>query len=381
MNNCLEILKDLLRFPSFTTEGVNALSKHIIKHYLEPENIPYHKIPSGDRTNLLVFVNKDFSDNQSSGLVMSGHLDTVEGYIPVKEENGKLYGRGTVDMLFFTAVLLSLIPYFKTLPYPVLFSLTADEETTFLGIEAVLKFCQENRIQPKYCILGEPTDFALTLNNQGTLVFDTTFQGKAAHSSMPKLGSNAIETAVAFINLLKQNADINDNPDNSITYNIAKIKAGVADNIIPDTCSLLYSFRFSNPTEEALIRRIQAKTEQAVYQQSKLPITTTTPLYIKSFDNKGSPLAKRITSALPEIRIQPFSGATEAGYWHEYGADTLVFGINDQKMSHTENEHIPIQSLQTYAEQLKVICNALCPPTKALDCTVNVFDNERIADQ
>ena len=359
MNNCLEILKDLLRFDSFTAEDVNALSEHIIKRYLEPENISYRKIPSGDRTNLLAIINKDFSDDLSSALILSGHLDTVDGHIPVKEKDGKLYGRGAVDMKFFTAVLLSLIPYFKTLPYPVLFALTADEETTLSGIVALVEFCREHNIKPKYCIIGEPTNFEVCLNNQGAVVFETIFQGKAAHSSMPKLGSNAIETAVSFINLLKQNADINDNPNNSITYNIAKIKAGIADNIIPDTCSLTCSFRFSNPMEEALVRRIFSETEQAVFEKSKLPITTTTPLYIKSFENTASAFAKKIISALPDTIINPFFGATEAGYWCEYDVDTVIFGIGDKKLAHTENEHIIVDTLPPYVEQLKAICTCL----------------------
>ena len=355
----LTILKDLLRFESYPSEGVNELAEYIIKEYLEAEQLVYRKILSCDRVNLLVAVNGNFSSDFSNGLVFSGHLDTVKGYIPVVEQNGKLYGRGSVDMKFFIATVLSLIPYFKKLPYPVLFSFTSDEETSFLGIASVLDFCKKNNIKPKYCIVGEPTSFNLALNNNGGIVFNTVFHGKAGHSSVPQLGSNAIETAVFFMNLLKKNPVVNNNANNSITYNIAKIEAGIADNIIPDCCSLTYSFRFSNPVEEEIIKKVLFKIEKSVCEESKFPVNTVTTLYIKSFANINSSFSKRIVSILPELEIKSFSGATEAGYWHGYGVDSIIFGIDDKMYAHAENEHVSISSLKKYTNMIQKICDNL----------------------
>ncbi len=360
MNNmCLDILKDLLRIESVTDAGATAMAEYIIERYLEPAGVAYRRVLCGGRTNLMVAINCEFSDDLSNALLMSGHMDTVAGTIDIHEEDGKLYGRGAVDMKFFIAAILSLIPFFKTLSYPVLFAMSADEETAFNGIGALIKFCTENNIKPKYCIVGEPTNMKLALSSQGAKVFYTKFNGKAAHSSMPKMGSNAIETCVQFINMLKHNPQINDNPNNSVTYNIAEIHGGIADNIIPESCALTCCFRFSTPDEERIITNAVSECARAVIESAKYPIDETISLYIKSFVNWDSAFAAKIKCAIPKIETDNFSGGTEAGYWHEYGADTVIFGIGPMSCAHAENEHILIADLSTYTVMLQKICTSI----------------------
>ena len=77
------------------------------------------------------------------GLILSGHTDVV----PVDGQNWdtppftmthkgeRIYGRGTSDMKGFLAVVLALIPRFKTmsLQYPLHIALSYDEETGCRG--------------------------------------------------------------------------------------------------------------------------------------------------------------------------------------------------------------------------------------------------------
>ncbi len=245
------------------------------------------------------------------------------------------------------------------MPYPVLFALSADEETTFNGIGALIKFCTENNIKPKYCIVGEPTDFKLAMTSQGAKVFRQTFHGKAAHSSMPNMGSNAIETCARYINLLKQNPLINDNPNSSVTYNVAEIHDGIADNIIPEICSLTCCFRFSTANEEQVINQTVSECTQTVFESVKYPIDEIISLYIKSFRNWESVFAKKIKNAIPEIETDDFSGGTEAGYWHEYGADTVIFGIGPMACAHASDEYISIADLGPYTEMIQKICKSI----------------------
>ncbi len=352
----LTILTDLVKFDSNTTDGVNALAEWIANKYLNPAGVAWRKISSNGRTNLLAIINGDFKDDLSDAIVMSGHIDTVPGQVNVVESDGNLYGRGVADMKFFAAVILHMIPYFKTLTRPVIFAFTADEETDFTGITAVIDYCRQNNITPKYCIVGEPTNNRISLNNQGLKVYTSTFRGIAAHSSMPSRGSNAIEHAVEFINHIKQNTDINNNPKNSITYNIAKISGGIADNIIPDECTLMYSFRFATSDEESIINRAIDDAINVTSQKSHQPIETTEQLHIHAFSNHDSQLAKHMRQLFPDMDTWPSPGGTEAGFWQSIGADTVIFGCAPIEMAHTDNEHICVADLEPYSNMLKKIC-------------------------
>ena len=74
------------------------------------------------------------------GIILSGHTDVVpassEGwqsapFVP-RRDQGKLYGRGAVDMKGFVAIVLAMVPDFfagrKRLKIPVHLAFTFDEE-------------------------------------------------------------------------------------------------------------------------------------------------------------------------------------------------------------------------------------------------------------
>ncbi len=348
----ITILSDLLAMESMDDNGVNVLAEHIVEKYLNPVGVKYRRVMSGGRTNLVVAVNRDFSDDLSGGLVLSGHMDTVPGEIPVALRDGCLYGRGAVDMKAFVAVILALIPYFQKLPYPVLFALTADEETTVNGIGAVLDFCGKNSIRPKYCIVGEPCDSKICLASPGVTVYQTKFMGRPAHASMPHLGINTIVAASEFITDIQKNATINGTMNNSITCNIAEIHGGIADNIVPDTCVLTYSFRFRTPDADATINHVV----QSMLGRVHVTTDTTRPLYMPAFTNPDSELASRLDRVVPDVAHGVFFGATEAGYWHASGVDTIILGPGDMSLAHAEKERISVDMLCPYADMLQKIC-------------------------
>ena len=88
-------------------------------------------------------------------ILLCGHMDTVEGEIPVRVEDGQLYGRGSVDAKAPLAAMIVAASKFvnDVLPRKILVVVVVDEEKGGTGIQHFV----EEGIQPDYAIFGEPS--------------------------------------------------------------------------------------------------------------------------------------------------------------------------------------------------------------------------------
>lgn len=128
-------------------------------------------------------------------ILLCGHMDTVAGYIPVRVENNKLYGRGAVDA---KASLAAMIIASSTLAKEglsnrVLVAGVVDEEGSSRGIKHIIR----EGISPDYAIFGEPSGIEkITIGYKGSLRLKIMCKTQTGHSSAPWLYENAIEKAL-----------------------------------------------------------------------------------------------------------------------------------------------------------------------------------------
>ncbi len=120
-------------------------------------------------------------------LILLGHMDTVPGNIPVRVENGVLYGRGTVDAkgplcAFFCAAARTPLPSETRL---VVVGATEEESATSRGARHIRdRFLQEGI--PRACIIGEPSAWdRITLGYKGRLLVNFTARQPSAHTAGP----------------------------------------------------------------------------------------------------------------------------------------------------------------------------------------------------
>ena len=77
-------------------------------------------------------------------ILLAGHLDTVPVVDPDQlvpyEKEGRIYGRGAVDMKAGVTILLEMIPYLLKNNIPFMMLFYCDEEYNFLGMK---KFISE----------------------------------------------------------------------------------------------------------------------------------------------------------------------------------------------------------------------------------------------
>lgn len=135
-------------------------------------------------------------------VVLLGHMDTVGGFLPVKEAHGSLYGRGAVDakgpLAAFVAAAARVAPVINK---RVVVIGVVEEETSSRGARALL-----SNFAPDYVVIGEPSGWEhITLGYKGRILVRYRLSSRVRHSSAE--GPSASERAVEFWNRLRAYAD------------------------------------------------------------------------------------------------------------------------------------------------------------------------------
>src|ERR1051326_1809831 len=119
-------------------------------------------------------------------VILLGHMDTVRGYVPVKLQDGALYGRGAVDakgpLASFLCATARLVRHGRldSLQRPIVVIGAVEEEAaTSRGARAVV-----GGYQPYACIVGEPSGSqAVTIGYKGRLLVEYCVTRPVRHSA------------------------------------------------------------------------------------------------------------------------------------------------------------------------------------------------------
>ena len=164
----VDVLRDLIRVPSFNPPGNETQIAECIKSILEKIDIPARVEPvDKNRANVTGIMK-----GAGSGpvLVLNGHLDTV----PVKEswvhdpfsgdmEGNRIYGRGTADMKGAIAAMIGAAKKIKEsvekINGSLILSFVADEERNNAG---TIEFLEKYK-NIDYAVVGEPSDLDIVI--------------------------------------------------------------------------------------------------------------------------------------------------------------------------------------------------------------------------
>ena len=125
-------------------------------------------------------------------LMLNAHMDTVglggnaDGVTPRVSE-GRVYGRGAVDMKGSLAAMMLAARDLPPLRGDVIVCAVADEEVASFGTAAVLR-----EFSADFGIVTEPSELRLCLAHKGFVWLEVTTTGVAAHGSRADKGKDAI---------------------------------------------------------------------------------------------------------------------------------------------------------------------------------------------
>ena len=126
---------------------------------------------------------------------------------------------------------------------------TVNEEHGFTGATGLCRLWsgQPNPIfarQPDAAIVAEPTSLQVVTAHKGMIRWRCRTRGKAAHSSLPELGENAIYRMAAVLSALQNYATkivgtLAEHPMcGRPTLSVGTITGGVSVNTVPDSCTI-----------------------------------------------------------------------------------------------------------------------------------------------
>ena len=304
-----------------------------------------------------------FGPDVEGGIVLSGHTDVVpvDGQqwsrdpFQLFEDSGRLYGRGAADMKGFIAACVACMPLWqrRSLEVPIHVALSFDEEIGCLGVPLLVQDFVENLPPPAFVLVGEPTGMRLATTHKGFCLFQTSFTGKEAHSSLAHQGVSAIAAAARFVNYLLDTGALLTYRHSKIpgllpgytTFNVGKMEGGSAINIIPRRCSLTWEFRPVPDEDVAAIKgRVEAFLDAGLMSEFGINrangrvqhelLLEVPPLHA----DKDSVAARQIAEFLgaEEPIVVPFG--TEAGFYASAGWPAVVCGPGHIEQAHQPDE-------------------------------------------
>lgn len=325
--------------------------------------------PTGDKANLIATI-PAANGETNDGLVFSGHTDVVpvDGQdwtsdpFVASVRDGRIYGRGTTDMKGFIGVALSMVPRILEAPLrkPIHFALSYDEEVGLHGGSQMLDDFRELGLNPRLCLVGEPTGMRVIRTHKSFSLVTVTVRGRDGHSSLAPNFVNAAFYGAQMITFIQELAeefqlkgpfdDAYDVPFSTVSVN--HISSGSISNTVPAECHIRLDFRTITGVEpQVVLDRIRERARHIeAAMQAQDPTTgidvTTLALAPGLEAAPDSSLADILTGVGAVDEGNKMAGATEAGFFHSAGIDTVVCGPGQIAQAHIADEYVSLSQIR-----------------------------------
>lgn len=277
-----------------------------------------------------------WASRKGKGVTLSTHLDTVPPYIAPREENGRLYGRGSSDAKgIAAAMMVAADRLVKAGEERVDLLFVVGEEAGSDGARAA------NRLAPtsKYLVNGEPTESKLASGAKGSQRVILRFRGRAAHSAYPELGKSAIEPMLALLPSIKTLPLPTDKDLGATTVNIGVIRAGTAGNIIPEMAEVELMFRLVGD-----VKPLKKAIESWVGDKAEIEY--------------GSFIPAQKFETIEGFETGPVAYTSDIPLLTRWGKP-LMFGPGSIHVAHTSDEYIALDELRNAVDAYERIVRAL----------------------
>lgn len=193
-------------------------------------------------------------DAPKSHVVLLAHMDTVHapgafGELPVRKENGVLYGPGVFDCKGGIAACLlameALVMVGGTHPTVKLILNSDEEDGSFIGADGVAFIHNEAKGACVAFNAEAGRADSLTVGRKGILTAEIQVFGMAGHA-----GNSYFQAASAIREAAYKIIALESKSDEHITYNCGLIHGGSVANIVPDECTVTVDVRFQNAAQQ-----------------------------------------------------------------------------------------------------------------------------------
>jgi len=295
-----------------------------------------------------------------------GHMDTVPGPIPVREADGYLHGRGTVDA---KGPLLAMIVAAARHSLDgdlgkVLVVGVVEEERKGDGVKALVK----QNPQIDYAVFGEPSGAKkITIGYKGSLHLTINVSVEPGHSSAPWAFPNSIITSFKLWNLISEYTSTRVEAKShyrEMTSCLTGIRGGSELNITPAECGMNIDIRIPiGLTVDQILAELREKIKGFNAENPESEIEIQVDDKVEPFETSiRSPIVQAFNKAIKEVYREPAKYVRKTGtgdmniLGHELKVPIVTYGPGDSRLDHSPHEKI---DLQEFLGTIKIYQKAL----------------------
>lgn len=359
--NVISLLQQLIRIPSVnpdnspgTTDTGEETLAVFLSGWLESigAEVTIEEIKPG-RPNLIA----RFAPLDGRPRILLGpHLDTV-GVAGMTidpfsgdHRDGKIHGRGASDTKGpMAAMLWALHEHLERLaqmPVAVDFVAFMGEESGQWGSK---DFARRHGKDYQFALVGEPTSMQVVHVTKGSLWTTLRATGRAAHSSQPERGENAILKLTRSLDQLDHHlgaalATFTHPVLGRSTCNVGVIRGGSRPNIVPDFAEAEIDIRIT-PSLTAAGGALKLLTETLQFHD--LPVEIVNPHENPPMDtDAGHPMIQALLATDPATGLAGAPWFSDAAHLSAGGIPSICIGPGSIDQAHTVDEFIETAALE-----------------------------------
>lgn len=301
--------------------------------------------------------------DSSRRIILEAHMDTVavssmtiDPFDPARTD-GRMMGRGACDVKAGLAAMMHAVRDVHVSnsdpPCDIWLAAVVDEEHLFRGVLALIDEMSKHPVDSNVVIVAEPTECQIVTANKGVLRWTLTTRGKAAHSSKPELGHNAIADMMTVVGTLQadshQLARRSHPLVGSPTLCISLIEGGSQINFVPDECQISLDRRLiPGETSAAVLEHyrcilselpgIDCQMGDVLLEDEAMETTESQPVVC------AAKRAARILGISPESRGVPFG--CDVTKLSRAGHHGIIFGPGNIDQAHADVEFVELEQVE-----------------------------------
>ncbi len=290
------------------------------------------------------------ASNGGSGdeILLTSHMDTVRGEIPVKLEGGELYGRGSVDAKGPLSAMFMAAARCLEVGANVRVAAVVEEEKSGMGARNL----RDGIEQPDYLINGEPSGWdTVTLGYRGILRMRYRVTGEVIHTAQP--GVNAIEDVIEFWNRVSE-IDEEQSGFNHLHATPTKIDSNSDGFELRSELRGNVRIPPSNSVKEirSRVKECSEGLDGSVYWGE-----STEPVLVDRSNSLVSAFNRGIQSENGETRFSAKTGTSDMNVFaEEWSCPMVTYGPGDSTMDHTPDERL---SIDEYHRSIDVLTRVI----------------------
>lgn len=285
----------------------------------------------------------------NNGVLLTSHVDTVPGEIPVRVEDGVLWGRGSVDAKGPLAALAV-----AAVETGASFVGVVQEEVDSTGARHLV----EDREAPEAVINGEPSGWdAITLGYRGIQSGTYRSTTESAHTSRPE--PNAIQHAIRWWRSVEA-AFENDEDDplfEQVTAKPIEVTGGTSEDGFDVESSLAFQLRIPPSESPASVRASAAERVTAGDVEWKSGVGPV-------MESPRNPVARALRQGIRTREGDPThlrkTGTSDMNvYASAWDVPMATYGPGDSSLDHTPEERLSLEEFDRAVDVLSTAAGAL----------------------